>query len=180
MNKKILSILNQLNEAKLLYGLGGSMMLKLRSFDIEPNDIDLFVSVDDYSKVIDIFNVYATQVVTPSKYPFKTKHFTSYKCEDITIDIMAGFAYEHLEGTYIALFDHLSIPNTSQINNTNIPLMSLEEWFILYSIMNRSDKVEMIEKFWKTHEVQYPRLLERQLMLELTTSLKAKILNYLI
>jgi hypothetical protein len=179
MNQKILSILNQLNEAKLLYGLGGSMMLKLRSFDIEPHDIDLFVSVDDYSKVIDIFSVYATQLITHSKNPFKTKHFTSYKCDDIIVDIMAGFAYEHLEGTYVAHFDYLSIPDITRIENINIPLMSLEEWFILYSIMSRSDKVEMIEKYWKVKGIQYPRLLERQCVLELTTSLKAKILNYL-
>ena len=179
MNPKLLLILNKLNEAKLLYGLGGSMMMKLRSFELQPHDIDLFVSIDDYNKVIDIFSNHATQVVTQTKNPFKTKHFTSFKCEDISFDIMAGFAYEHLEGVYVALFDELSIPDIAIINDINIPLMSLEEWFILYSIMDRSDKVDMIETIWKKHGVEHPNLLERQLRLEIPHIIKNKILVYL-
>jgi hypothetical protein len=177
MNPKHLLILNQLNEANLLYGLGGSMMLKLRSFEINPHDIDLFVSIDDYHKVIDIFSNHAIQVDTHSQHPFKTKHFTSFRCEDTTFDIMAGFAYEHLEGIYVALFDKLSISDYVQIDKTDIPLMSLEEWFILYSVMNRRDKVELIVNAWKQQNIEHPYLLERQLSLELPYSVKQRILK---
>lgn len=179
MNQKLLLIFNQLNESNVLYGLGGSMMLKLRLFEIEPHDIDLFVSVEDYHQTMEIFREHTTQLVTTSKHPFKTLHFTSFSCEDITIDIMAGFRYLHLDGTYTALFDKLSITGLVHTDNIEIPLMSLEEWYVLYSVMNRNDKVEMIEKRWRNQNLEHLYLLERQLNLELPYSLKQKILNYL-
>jgi hypothetical protein len=177
MNKTILNLLSQLNRARITYAIGGSTMLKIRLFELEPHDIDIFVSIDDYSHTIEILKSHAKQIPTKSKECFTTKHFSTFKCDDIVIDIMAGFAYEHQEGTYSAIFDQSSISVWMNIDDTEVPLMSLEEWFVLYSIMCRKDKVDIIENYWKYQGVEYPVLLFRQLTLTLPIEVKHKILS---
>lgn len=179
MNKTLLNVFKQLNEAHLLYAIGGSMMLKLRSFDVIPQDCDIMVMETDFQSVVEIFQCVATQVNKPSLLPYKTKHFTTFNLEDITIDIMAGFTYEHLEGTYYTMFDSESITDWVQVEEIKLPLMSLEEWFILYNIMNRLEKTKLIETYWKLNVIKHPQLLSRQLHQNIPSKLVLRITNIL-
>ena len=175
MKSKVLSLLAQLNDSKMQYAIGGSMMLKLRSFNVVPKDIDIMVSESDFQDVVDLFQSVAIQVNKASHSPFKTKNFTTFMLDDVSIDLMAGFAYEHSEGIYCAIFDSLSIPDWIKIEGVMLPLMSLEEWYVLYSIMNRHEQVKLIEVFWNNEGLKHPQLLARQLDLSIPKSIVFKI-----
>jgi hypothetical protein len=179
MNKTLQQVFTQLNEAQLMYAIGGSMMLKLRLFDVAPNDYDIMVSEADYHDVVAIFQRVAKQESKPSSFSFKTKYFTSFILEDITIDIMADFAYEHSEGIYHAIFDSESITDWILMEELQIPIMSLEEWYVLYNVMHRYEKIELIETYWKLNNLMNPQLLNRQLGQNLPFSIVCKIDKYL-
>ncbi len=179
MNNIVLDLLSQLNDSKIRYAIGGSMMLKLRLFDVVPKDIDIMVNESDFQHVVDLFQSVAEQVSKPSLIPFKTKYFTTLLLEDISIDIMAGFAYEHSEGIYYAIFDSKSVTDWEKIEGVKLPLMSLEEWYVMYLVMNRKNKAEIIDDYWRNQDIDHPYLLERQLSLNLPQSVKKRIYTHL-
>jgi hypothetical protein len=56
MKQTLIRIAEAMAPSALLWGLGGSMALHVRGFDIVPNDIDIFVSGYDFAEVEVIFS----------------------------------------------------------------------------------------------------------------------------
>jgi hypothetical protein len=170
-----LSFFKLLNNHDIHYGVGGSLMLKQMGFDVTPHDVDIVVHERDILKVVKLLSECAILQPPIESGAYLTKHFFRFVLNETHIDIITNFAYAHDEGHYHALFDKISIVKTSEIDGLTIPLMSLEEWYVIYQIMKRDKQIFLIEEYWKKNGIEYPDLLERQLTLNIPHQIKLKI-----
>lgn len=179
MNKELIEWFTQLNQRKIRYAIGGSWMLKEYGLAIEPKDIDLFIHMDDILRCFDLIEPFQVEKTLSLKSPFQTTFFVTLQIGSFSVEIMGGFAYLHDQGLYRAIFDEHSIVSEVIIDDVHIPLMSLEEWYVLYSIMGRQKQCELIEHHWLLHGIHYPECLQRQLECALDDQTRTRIISHL-
>lgn len=78
---------------------------------------------------------------------YSTELFKTYNIDGIDIDIMSNFTIMTDEGAYTYPFDEDSISRTKVLQCENIPVMSLENWLVAYSLIKRKVKAEKIRTF---------------------------------
>ncbi|GGP12217.1 hypothetical protein [Oceanobacillus neutriphilus] len=169
-----------LNEKNIVWGLGGSLMLHMHGMIDSPNDIDLLVSeihAPLAEKVLDNLGERKEAVHSP---PFKTAFFAKYRVKNTPVDLMGGYSIIHEEGTYKLAFEKNNIVDSTSFNGKTIYLSSLEDWYVLYSLMpNRKEKVELIEQHFKENGIAHPDLLLKALKQPLPGEVKNKIHYFL-
>jgi len=103
----VTSLAEQLNKANIIWGVGGSYLLKEYGIVEEVHDLDIIVAEEDVKKTIEILNSIAKRKIIPVKNEYRTKHFYIYSYRGVSIDVMSTFRIEHTEGVYEFLFDGL-------------------------------------------------------------------------
>ena len=107
---------------------------------------------------------------------YSTKYFYEYVVHGFDIDVMSGLSINYNSGTFEYIFDHTSISDFEKINGVNIPLSSLEDWYVIYQLIpNREIKVKMIEDYLLLNGVKNPTLFERSLRGNLPIEVRDKI-----
>ncbi|MBS3972617.1 MAG: hypothetical protein KGZ84_06360 [Erysipelotrichia bacterium] len=159
----------------IFYAVGGSWMLKHMGLEITPHDIDIFMHENDIQKAVNLCLEVALLQPPIASGPFLTPYFYRFHMKDTRVDLMANFGFAHEEGHYHAIFDELSIVKHIEKDGLSIPLMSLEEWFVMYEMMKREKQVKLIETYWSKYGIEFPHLLKRQLQLNIPIHVKTKI-----
>ncbi|MCJ7690082.1 MAG: hypothetical protein MUO60_12270, partial [Clostridiaceae bacterium] len=99
-----------------------------------------------------------------------------YVVNTFDIDVMAGLSINYDNGTFKYIFDQESISCIKKINGVNIPLTSLEDWYVIYQLIpNREAKVKMIENYLLLNGIKKPALLERALRGNLPIEVRDKV-----
>lgn len=144
---EILSLIaKNLNKEKITWAVGGSTLLYLKNISKTFDDIDIEVTEDGVSKVKQILlNLGQLQTQDLNKN-FKTKYFYEFKIENVDVDVMAGLSIINNEIEYYFPLNKEDISDYIIINNETIPLQSVLKWKQYYKLMNRHDKVKMIEE----------------------------------
>lgn len=154
----------KLNDADITWGVGASILLNTFGLIEKPNDIDIFISIDDIQKADEILKSIGKKKEWEKVSTYSTKYFYEYVINEIDVDVMAGFVVNHNDGSFKYIFDGSSISKFKSINGVNIPFTSLEDWYVIYQLIpNREDKVEMIEKYILSNGIGKRSLLERSL-----------------
>ncbi len=143
---KILKIVaKKLNDEGITWALGGSLLLYFKGYVEHFNDIDILVDELDIDQCIEVMDSFGLSITQDDNTSFKTRHFHQYLIEGVDFDVMAGFVIvsegiEHecpLNKEDIALYDY---------ENVLLPLHSIREWRRYYALMNRLDKVDIIDR----------------------------------
>lgn len=159
------SIGKELNSKNITWAVGASLLLSTYGFISKPNDIDIFIDINDISEADKILSKLGTKKEFEKSSTYSTKFFYEYTIDNVDIDVMSGFAINHSEGIFEYIFDSKSISNFKTINGIKIPFTSLEDWYVIYQLIpNREYKVEMIEKYLLSNKINHPELLERSLL----------------
>jgi hypothetical protein len=87
-------ICNELNKHHLHYGIGGSLMLYLRGFDVLVNDIDIVIVSNDFNTADSILDKTYQRVKTSEHPKFSSEHFSKFK-STISIDLFANYSIKH-------------------------------------------------------------------------------------
>lgn len=131
-----------LDENNIVWGIGGSFLLQLHGLYSNPNDLDIWVQTDDISKLKTIFSSFdeiESSIQLPPQYHFKMQYYDTevdfISCF-ITIPNQKRFEYHILPTNieYIEFEDGIKVPCTL-----------LENWYIVYKLLNRKDKAQIIE-----------------------------------
>lgn len=166
----------RLNEERVMWGVGASILLNHYGLVDKPNDIDILVDLEDIEKTDIILKSVGEKKVLNHSDTYSTKYFYEYVINGFDVDVMAGLSINHSNGVFKYSFDHSSIVMTKKINGIDIPLTSLEDWYIIYQLIpNRGKKVEMIENYLLLNGIKKPFLLERALREELPGEVREKI-----
>ena len=139
-------IANVFNNNNITWAVGASLLLYLKGAVDNFRDIDIVVAEEDVSAVKELLSNYGVLQPPNPNAQYKTRTFLEYVIDGIDVDIMAGLVI--LDGTdehYFPLKKE-NITDVIKLNDTAIPLQSLEEWKHYYSLMGRPEKVKLIER----------------------------------
>lgn len=169
----LIRITNTLNEHNIVWGVGGSYLLFLHGIYNNPQDIDIWVNIDDIDKIRQIFKEYQEIVVSlqlPSKYHFKMNY------EGVEVDFVSFFYVVPNQKEFKYYVSPNRIKQISIDGEHSIPCLYLEEWFIIYKVLNREKKASLIEQYFRS---DFKRLNQEILEECLTdnTSVQARIKN---
>lgn len=135
----------EFNKHSLVWAVGASIMLYLKGYVEDFNDLDIMVTAGDAQKMESILNSLGDALPT-TKENFETKHFRKFNVEGVEIDMIGGFAIVSEGKVYDCDLHPAQITEYAQINSQKIPLHSVERWRKYYQLMGRNKKVEIIDR----------------------------------
>ncbi len=138
-----------LNARGVRWALGASSMLALRGLRATPNDIDLIVDERDAALAADTLRAAGAQSPPGPSAGFGTRVFLEYDIDGVGVDLMAGFAVRTEAGDVAYPFPES--PETVAFGGQAVPLCPLEDWYVLYLLMNRPQKARLIETHFSAH-----------------------------
>lgn len=166
----------KLNEEGVLWGVGASILLNHYGLIEKPNDIDILVDIKDIKKVDIVLRGIGEKIQWKKASTYATEYFYEYTVNGFDVDVMAGLRINYYNDTFDYYFDKSSITEIMKINGVDIPLTSLEDWYVIYQLIpNRKSKVMMIENHILLNGIQNPKLLERALSGNLPNEVREKI-----
>jgi len=176
VNKLTLEYLAQiLRKNQVCYGIGGSVLLKELGFDVIVNDIDIVIDPKDIKIVDTILKEYKDRFQKPKDIKFDTLYFAEFSINQTDIDIMAGFKVNYETKWYTFPFDK-ETPTTSI---ANVDYMLLEDWYVIYYLLDRNIKVSLIETyFFQTKLIDKARV-SNLVKLALPADLKMRLIKLL-
>lgn len=166
----------KLNDERVVWGVGASILLNHYGLIEKPNDIDILVELKDIEKVDIMLKSIGEKKVREKTDRYSTEYFYEYIVNGFDVDVMAGLSINHDSGIFKYIFDQSSITENQKYNGVNIPLTSLEDWYVIYQLIpDREVKVKKIENYLSLNGVKNPSLLERALRGDLPKRVRDKI-----
>ena len=148
INKEALdSLLSILEENKVRCGVGGSFLLQMYELYDEPQDVDFWVYPDDLPIVRRIFCNYPQineKLQLPEKYHYKICF------EGIYVDFVACFIVKPNKNEFLYNIQPDSIEWVDLDSDRKIPCTSLEDWYIVYRLLNRKSKADIIRTYLRS------------------------------
>ena len=148
--RQILHILaktaHQLNQEKIAWAIGASMLLYYKGITDVFHDIDMMISVEDAPRVEKILlDLGAVKEGLNPNPLYKTKCFMEFCLAGVEIDVLGGMIITQDGTDEDCSFQKEKIEGYAQQDGETIPLYSLNEWRHFYSLMGRENKVRMID-----------------------------------
>ncbi|MBU1144967.1 MAG: hypothetical protein KJ971_03800 [Firmicutes bacterium] len=173
--KKIAMILNA---ECVTWGLGGSTLLYHYGLVEKPRDLDIIIETKSVKQVERLLLLIGYKMTPLRNDVYSTEVFMEFVVDDVDVDIMAGFSISKGAFTYVYDFNASSVSNYMVIENEDVPLTSLEDWYILYQMMpDRSDKVQLIEKYFLENGIEHLHYLYEALLKPLPMEIKESVLQ---
>jgi len=175
--REVLAIIGkEFNDEQILWGVGGSIMLNYYGLAENPRDIDLVIALADVERADTILSKLGRKQDRMPDSLYETEHFLEYVIQGVDVDIMAGLNIIHEAGIYSFEFDAQSVTKKMTISEVEIPLTSLEDWYVIYQLLgNREAKVERIETHLLSSRLVDKDLLERALTGNLPKYVKSRV-----
>lgn len=139
-------IAHRFEEEKVEWALGGSMMLFLKKIVSSFDDIDLMIFFSDIDRVRNILSEMGELKPSKPKEKYRSKSFMEFSIEGIDVDVMAGFAIVYEGNVFDCSLEKEQIVEMLPLGTESIPLQSPLLWREYYRLMERPNKVEMIDK----------------------------------
>ncbi|MEG0069862.1 hypothetical protein [Cetobacterium sp.] len=143
----LLKVAKKLNTSNITWAIGASLLLYIKGITNEFNDIDIMVAESDVEKTKQILLSFGELQPKNPNEKYKTKCFMEFKINGIDFDIIAGFVIVKNNTEYYFPLKKNDIKEIICIHNTPLPLQSIEEWLLYYKLMDRIEKVEIIDKY---------------------------------
>jgi hypothetical protein len=138
-------IAHQLNPAQLTWSLGSSCFLYLKGKVATFHDLDFMVVEADAPKAIALLSALGEiQPPHPSAH-YPSKRFTEFIIEGVDIDLISGFKIRKGDQVYDCSLVPNQIKEYLDVRGEKIPVQSLELWRRYYTLMDRPEKVAIID-----------------------------------
>lgn len=142
----LLEIAKRFNEEHLVWAVGGSLMLYLNGIVSDFEDIDVFVSVEHAPIAQSILASLGSKQLTTYSDQFQTVVYETYRINSVSVDLMAGFKIVHEKTIHDCSLTKKSLIDFTYFNQHILPLYPLRTFKEYYRLMNRLEKVELIER----------------------------------
>ena len=137
------------NSEKITWAIGASLLLYFEGIADTFNDVDIMVHEKNIVRAKEILLSLGNLCPPNPNSQYTTKHFYEFVVDGVDVDVMAGFAIIHEGKEYDCSLQEQQIVKYKEINGEKIPLQSVSLWREYYRLMNRSNKVAMIDAVLK-------------------------------
>ncbi|QRN85958.1 hypothetical protein JR334_01620 [Clostridia bacterium] len=144
-------IAERLHSGNIEFGIGSSMLLYLNGLVDEARDIDLFINEESTDKVRALLRHLGEIRLKPGKKLYTSRSFFTLITEKVDVDVIAAFGVRGDGYIGSISITKESIERDLVIHGQTIPLMYLEDWLELYKLMGRKEKVDILNRYFKTH-----------------------------
>jgi hypothetical protein len=168
MEKELLAVCSEFNKSNIKYAIAFSFVLKHYGLNDKVNDIDIIVYATDLNKAKKIMD----RIATPSNDIVLSDQLESYliqyKINKTKIELMSDVKIKFGRGTYRMIFDDKSIQKRINIEGVTVPLLALEELYVMYLLLKgKEEKADKIETHFKQKGLKDKDLLMRSISQEL-------------
>ena len=134
---------NKLNQKKIHWVLGGSMLMYIKNIVSEVQDLDIMIDEKDKAIVQSILQQIGQPIDIISSDRFISKVFMKYLIKDVSVDVIGGFIISTKEQEYYFPLEPKDY-ETYLLNGETIYLDSLETWAEYYRLMGRESSYQKI------------------------------------
>ena len=89
---------------------------------------------------------------------FRTRGFFEFEIDGVDIDLMCVLSIVSHDMETVLPFDETLIERWEPFGVEKLPLMHLEDWYLIYALIEREPKLELIEGHFKAKGVNQQRL----------------------
>ena len=147
--KVLKKIAIRFNQEKISWAMGASVLLFFNGIIDEFHDLDIMIDDNDAIKAKQIMDELGKHTPSPNNKNYKTKHFLEYVVDKVEVDVMGGFIIVKDGIDYDCSLDTNQIVSNYELQGVSIPLYSVSEWRRFYDLMGRTNKVEIIDNYYK-------------------------------
>jgi hypothetical protein len=158
--KVLLKITTEFKKNNICWGLGGSLLLYFKGITDFYNDIDIIIDEEDIKKVNTLLKALGYKNEINNKSEFYTDYYCNFTIDDVDVDVMSNFKILAKKHLYLFEFDKDYEIEYKLVNNILVPLTKVEDWLELYILMNREEKVIMINDKFKLDGDYFRKIVE--------------------
>lgn len=180
----LFTLFDELRKADVRWGLACSTNLFIRGIVDEFHDLDLIVDIKSIPKVEEIMKEQgAILKETGGNGYCESDMYMHFQFGRVDVDVISGFRVVTF-GTHFEYYFNPEELQFIELENKNIPLISMEALYLLYSMMEgwqarRRFKRVLIEEYLLTEKVEFPQILESALGANLPSWIKRNIAGIL-
>ena len=138
-----------LNRSHIVWGVGGSCLLALNHLYENPNDVDLWVQPSDMPKLRSVFKdctELPNDLPLPKEFRFKIEYL------DLEVDFIACFITKPNQYTFEYNIDPKNL-RYIDCAGVEIPCTYLEDWYIIYRLLKKDDKANLIQQVFEAKKI---------------------------
>jgi len=124
-----------LNEAGIHWAIGGSVLLQVSGFAVEPNDLDVIFEKKDADRAVRLLESLGAKRASDPSYHYQSYSFTEMMVGGVEVDLMAGLTVIKDRVHYVYPFDRSTPVDMRVVGTVTVPFMTLEDWLVLYDLM---------------------------------------------
>lgn len=168
MEKELLLLCQELNKQDVRYAVAFSYVLKHYGILEKVNDLDVIVHHDDIDKAKKVLSSLGTPSTEINLSEQFSSYLVQYKINKTKIELISDLKISFGRGTYQMIFDEKSIQKKINKEGVTIPLLALEELYVIYLLIKgREETANKVEAYLKQKGVKDKDLLLRCLSQEL-------------
>ncbi len=147
LESTLAKIAKLLNDEKIMWNVGGSVLLSHFDLHESPHDIDIIVSKADSNKVEYILSGLGEMRDVEKSDVFQSDYYRKFIINGTEVDLIAGFKIKHAEGVY-----EYKPEFWGEKDNDGVIYAQLEDWYVIYQLMpNGAKKAKKIEEYLRKH-----------------------------
>jgi hypothetical protein len=150
--KVLCRVAERFNRAGLTWAVGASLLLYFHGICDTFHDIDLMLAEPDVPKAREILDALGTGHARLPSAQYQTAYFLEYTIDNVDFDVIAGFAIVCGGVCRRYPLDPAQITGRTVCRGTEIPLHSLSAWLEYYRQMGRTEKVQMLTRYFQSGE----------------------------
>ena len=176
--KDVISKISKLfNDNNVVWALGASLVLKHYGLTSTANDIDILVSKETLDHAVTCLDKLGKGDQIPMDDFYKTDIIYNYLIDGVEVDLICGFKVLK-ENLFVYDFDKHNITSVDSTSGEDVYYTSLEEWLLLYDVLGRESKVELIKSYIETNGLNNKKLLDELLRIN-EKSISSELLLWL-
>lgn len=170
-------IARELNQGGITWGIGGSLLLYINGLSDQFEDIDLIVQDKDALAAQRLLIKHGPMQPKNPDERFRTRGFFEFIIDEVDIDLMSVLAIMNGEEETVIPFTEDDIERLEPFGVEQLPLMYLEDWYVIYLLIGRETKINLLEEHFKQGKVNQARI-QHLLQEKLPDSVRERLTNW--
>jgi hypothetical protein len=144
-------IYHHLQNTDIHWALTGSFSFALQGVPVEPHDIDLQTDRDGAYAIERLFHEHVVRSVAYWATPAMRSHFGFMEIAGVKVEIMGAIQKHLADGTWEEPVNVEQYRRFVNVENMQIPVLSLEYEYQAYTIIGRLEKARLLRE-WLNHQ----------------------------